>query len=101
MVGTRADVRQRGGVIPAWVPLTAIALALVFLCISVTLRTRETMLQAEARYSAEAARVEQMRTENIALQANIEKLKTDPSAVAEAAHQYGLIRPNEKVVLLR
>lgn len=101
LIGSRADVRQRGGVIPSWVPLTAIVLALSLLCISATLRTRETMQQAQARYAAEVSKVEQIRNNNISLQAEIEKLKTDPSAIADAAHQYGLIRPNEKVVMLR
>ena len=100
-VGTRAEVRQRGGVIPAWVPLTAIAFALALLCLSATIRARAAFNQARAHCASEAANINAMRAGNAALLADIERLKHDPSAIADAAHQYGLIRANEKVVMFR
>lgn len=99
--GTRAEVRQRGGVIPSWVLLGVIALTLTLLCFSLTLRTRASLNLARARYESEAARVEEIRRGNAEMEAEIKRLQTDPSAIADVAHQYGLIRPNEKVVLLR
>jgi cell division protein FtsB len=94
-------VRQRGGVIPSWVLLGVIALTLTLLCFSLTLRTRASLNLARARYESEAARVEEIRRGNAEMEAEIKRLQTDPSAIADVAHQYGLIRPNEKVVLLR
>jgi cell division protein FtsB len=101
IVGSRAEVRQRGGVIPSWVPLTAIILALSLLCVSATFRSRAAMNEAKLRFDTEAARLQQLRKDNQALQADIARLQSNPQAIAEAAHQIGLIRPNEKVVKLR
>lgn len=101
IVGSRAEVRQRGGVIPSWVPLTAIILALSLLCVSATFRSRAAMNEARLRFDTEAARLQQLRNDNQALQADIARLQSNPQAIAEAAHQIGLIRPNEKVVKLR
>jgi cell division protein FtsB len=101
LVGTPSEVRRRGGVIPSWVPLTAVGLALVMLCFSAAIRTRAALNEAKTRFETEAARVEQIRNGNAALQAELKRLAEDPAAIAEAAHQYGMIRPNEKMVMLR
>ena len=101
VVGTRAEVRQRGGVIPSWVPLIAIMLAMTFLCATAIMRTRASLEQARERHASESLRVAQVRQDTAALRVEVQRLQHDPAAVADAAHQYGLIRPNEKVVTLR
>lgn len=101
LVGTRAEVRARGGIIPVWVPVTAILLAGTMLCASALMRTRTAMQAAQVRYANELAIVEQMRQETEALRVEVARWQRDPAAISDAAHQYGMIRANEKIVTLR
>src|ERR687889_31429 len=51
IVGTRAEVRRRGGLIPSWAVFTMIMLATFALCVSVTMRTHAEMRSAEQKLS--------------------------------------------------
>lgn len=101
LVGTRAEVRQRGGIIPTWVPMTAIILTGLMLCASAITRTRSAMHAASARYNSELATVEKIRQDTATLRVKVQKFQQDPAAVADAAHQYGMIRANERIVTVR
>lgn len=101
LIGTRAEVRARGGIIPLWVPMTLILLTGTMLCASAIMRTRTAMQTAQARYASELTLVEEMRQETEALRVEMARWQRDPAAISDAAHQYGMIRANEKIVALR
>lgn len=99
LIGTPAEVRQRGGVIPAWVIFGMLFLATFAICVAVTLRTRTKMSMASKQYVRMQTDVEGLRNSNQLLRAEVEKLRTDPRAIEIAARsRLNMVRANEIVV---
>ncbi|HKP72379.1 MAG TPA: septum formation initiator family protein [Pyrinomonadaceae bacterium] len=99
IVGTRAEVRRRGGLIPSWVMFTMIMLATFALCVSVTMRTHAEMRTAEQNLSQMKTEVQTLRNTNDSLKLEARRLQNDPHAI-EAAARTGLnmVRAGEVVV---
>ena len=99
IIGTRAEVRRRGGLIPAWVIFGMIILGTFAICVAVTMRTRTRMSLASDQYVRMQADVDGLRNANQSLRLEIEKLRTDPRAIEVAARsRLNMVRPNEIVV---
>ncbi len=99
IIGTRAEVRRRGGLIPAWVIFGMIILGTFAICVAVTMRTRTRMSMASDQYVRMQTDVEGLRNANQSLRLEIEKLRTDPRTIEIAARsRLNMVRPNEIVV---
>lgn len=99
IVGTPAEVRQRGGVIPAWVIFGMIILATSAICVAVTMRTRTRMALASQQYVRMQMDVEGLRRANQSLRVEIERLSTDARTIETAARsRLNMVRPNEIVI---
>ena len=99
LIGTRAEVRRRGGIIPSWVLLGMIMLATLGLCVTVTLRTLGEMRSASSDFSRMQQDVDSLRRANTILQTEIQRLSTDPKAIESAARtQLNMARANEIIV---
>jgi cell division protein FtsB len=99
IIGTPAEVRRRGGIIPAWVIFGMVILATFAICVSVTMRTRTRMSLASQQYVRMQSDVDQLRNVNQALRVDIERLNTDPRAIEAAARtRLNMVRANEIVV---
>jgi cell division protein FtsB len=99
IIGTRAEVRRRGGLIPAWVIFGMIILGTFAICVAVTMRTRTRMSLASDQYVRMQADVDGLRNANQSLRLEIEKLRTDPRTIEVAARsRLNMVRPNEIVV---
>jgi cell division protein FtsB len=99
IIGTRAEVRRRGGLIPAWVIFGMIILGTFAICVAVTMRTRTKMSLASDQYVRMQTDVEGLRNANQSLRLEIEKLRTDPRTIELAARsRLNMVRPNEIVV---
>ena len=99
IIGTPAEVRRRGGLIPAWVVFGMVILATFAICVSVTMRTRTRMSLASQQYVRMQTDVDSLRTGNQTLRAEIENLRTDPRTIEFAARtRLNMVRPNEIVV---
>jgi len=99
IIGTPAEVRQRGGVIPAWVIFGMIILGTFAICVAVTVRTRTRMALASQQYVRMQTDVEGLRNANQTLRVEIERLRTDPHAIEMAARsRLNMVRANEIVV---
>lgn len=99
IIGTRAEVRRRGGLIPAWVIFGMIILGTFAICVGVTMRTRTRMSLASDQYVRMQTDVEGLRNANQSLRLEIEKLRTDPRTIEVAARsRLNMVRPNEIVV---
>jgi len=99
IIGTPTEVRQRGGVIPAWVIFGMIILATFAICVAVTMRTRTRMAVASQQYVRMQTDVEGLRNANQSLRVEIERLRTDPRAIEAAARsRLNMVRANEIVV---
>ncbi len=99
LIGTPADVRRRGGIIPSWVIFGAIILATFALCATVTMRTRSEKLVSSQQYQRIAADVETLRKSNAAIGKDVRHLRTDPRAIESAARaRLNMVRANEIVV---
>lgn len=99
IIGTRTEVRRRGGIIPSWVVFGMIILATAFLCGAATLRSRAEAGAASAQYQQISQEVESLRSGNAALETEVRHLRTDPRAIESAARSnLNMVRPNEIVV---
>ena len=99
IIGTPAEVRRRGGVIPAWVIFGMVILATFAICVAVTLRTRTRMSLASQQYSRMQTDVDGLRNTNQSLRLEIEQLQTDPRMIEAAARsRLNMVRANEIVI---
>jgi cell division protein FtsB len=99
IIGTPAEVRRRGGIIPAWVIFGMIILGTFAICVAVTMRTTTRMNLASQHYLRMQADVEELRNANQSLRSEIEQLSNDPRTIEAAARtRLGMVRANEIVV---
>lgn len=103
LIGTRTEVRRRGGVIPSWVILTTIIAAVFAIGISVNIRSHNELKNATAQFEAASKEVAAMRATNTAMENEVRLLQaSDPATIEAAARlQLGMVRPNEVVVVER
>lgn len=99
IIGSRADVRRRGGIIPSWVVFGMILLATFAVCVTVNMRTRAKFQVAAQQFSVMQSDVETLRNINESLKAEVEELRNDPRAIESAARaRLNMVRSNEYVV---
>ena len=99
IIGTRSEVRRRGGVIPSWVVFGMILLATLAVCVTVNMRTRAKVQVAAQQLNAMQTDVEALRNVNATLKAEVQRLRTDPRTIELAARsQLNMVRDNEYVV---
>ena len=99
ILGTRTEVRRRGGIIPSWVVFGMILLATLAVCVTVNMRTRAKVHVAAQQLTAMQTDVEALRTVNATLKTEVQKLRTDPRTIELAARsRLNMVRANEYVV---
>ena len=99
IIGSRAEVRRRGGIIPSWVVFSMILLATLAVCVTVNMRTRAKFQLAQQQYSAMETDVETLRGINQSLKTEVEQLRNDPRAIESAARaRLNMVRSNEYVI---
>ena len=99
ILGTRTEVRRRGGIIPSWVVFGMILLATFAICVTVNMRTRTKVHVAAQQLTAMQTDVEALRTVNTTLKAEVQRLRTDPRTIEIAARsRLNMVRANEYVV---
>ena len=99
LIGTPADIRRRGGVIPAWVIFAMIVVATAAICATVIMRTHTRMSMASQQYVRMQTDVDGLRTTNQSLRVEIEQLRSDPRTIEAAARsRLNMVRANEIVV---
>ncbi len=99
LIGTRAEVRRRGGLVPSWVVLTMVLLATFALCLSVTVRTHAEMRAAGQKFEQTRSDVEALGQSNESLRREVERLRKSERAIESAARaRLGMVRPGEVVV---
>lgn len=99
IIGTPAEVRRRGGVIPAWVIFGMVILGTFAICVAVTVRTRARMSLASQQYVRMQGDVEELRNTNQSLRLEIQRLSSEPRTIEAAARsRLNMVRANEIVV---
>jgi len=99
IIGTRTEVRRRGGIIPSWVVFGMILLATFAVCVTVNMRTHAKVQIAAQQLNTMQTDVEALRTINTTLKAEVQRLRTDPRAIELAARsRLNMVRANEYVV---
>jgi cell division protein FtsB len=99
ILGTRTEVRRRGGIIPSWVVFGMILLATFAVCVTVNMRTRAKVQIAAQQLTAMQTDVEALRNINSSLKAEVQRLQTDPRTIELAARaRLNMVRSNEFVV---
>ena len=99
IIGTRTEVRRRGGIIPSWVVFGMILLATFAVCVTVNMRTRAKVQVAAQQLTAMQTDVEALRSVNQSLKTEVDKLRMDPRTIELAARaRLNMVRSNEFVV---
>ena len=99
ILGTRTEVRRRGGIIPSWVVFGMILLATLAVCVTVNMRTRVKVQIAAQQLTAMQTDVEALRNVNQSLKAEVQRLRTDSRTIElEARARLNMVRSNEYVV---
>ena len=99
ILGTRTEVRRRGGIIPSWVVFGMILLATLAVCVTVNMRTSAKVHVAAQQLSAMQTDVDALRNVNQSLKAEVQRLRTDPRTIEIAARaRLNMVRSNEYVV---
>ena len=99
IIGTRAEVRRRGGIIPSWVVFGMILLATLAVCVTVNMRTRAKVQVATQQLTAMQTDVDSLRNVNQALRSEVQRLRTDPRTIELAARaRLNMVRSNEFVI---
>jgi len=99
IIGTRSEVRRRGGIIPSWVIFGMIILAIGAVCVTVNMRTVAKVHAASSQFALIEADVDSLKTLNQALKVDVERLKNDPRTIELAARsRLNMVRANEYVV---
>jgi cell division protein FtsB len=99
IIGTRTEVRRRGGVIPSWVVFGMILLATLAVCVTVNMRTRAKVQMAAQQLNVMQTDVESLRSVNQSLKSELQRLRTDPRTIELAARaRLNMVRSNEFVV---
>ena len=99
IIGSPAEVRRRGGILPAWVIFGMIILGTSSVCVAVTLRTRTKMSFASQQFVKMQSDVEGLRHTNRTLRSEIDQLRNDPRTIELAARsRLNMVRANEFVV---
>jgi cell division protein FtsB len=99
LIGTRTEVRRRGGIIPSWVVFGIIILTTFALCLTVTMRTQAEMRSASQQHEKLSADVEALRQSNTTLEQEVHRLRSDPRAIETAARtRLNMVRANEIVI---
>lgn len=102
IIGTRTEIRRRGGLIPSWVFFVTIILATFALCVTVTMRTHAEMRSASQQYETLNSQVETLRNNNAALASEVQRLRNDPRSIESASRaQLKMVRPNEIIVPIK
>jgi len=99
IIGTRTEVRRRGGIIPSWVLFGIVLLATSAVCVTVNMRTRAKVKVASEQFVSMQSEVESMRRANQVLKSEIDQLQHNPRAIESAARsRLNMVRSNEFVV---
>ncbi len=99
LIGTPAEVRRRGGIIPSWVVFGMILLAGAGVCISVTIRTYAQGKLAAQTYNKAVQDLDDLKLKNARLKEEVRRLKGDARTIELAARsQLNMARPNEIIV---
>jgi len=85
IIGTKTEIRRRGGILPSWVIFSMILLATAAVCVTVNMRTRAKAQLAAGQFSTMESDVESLREINHALKLEVQRLKTDPRTIELAA----------------
>jgi cell division protein FtsB len=101
LIGTRTEVRRRGGLVPSWVVFGMILLATFAVCVTVNMRTHAKFQVAAQQFSSMQTDVEALRSVNQSLKTEVERLRNDPRAIEMAARaRLNMVRSNEYVLPL-
>ena len=99
IIGTPAEVRRRGGIVPAWVIFGMVILGTFAICVAVTMRTRNDLSLASQQYMRMQSDVDELKNTNQVLRSEIQQLNSNPRAIEAAVRtRLNMVRANEIVI---
>ena len=89
----------KDNVTPQWFIFAVVASITFMLCLTINLRAFSELNQEQHSHESLNLQIENMTSENLALQEEIHGLKNDDLAIEREARKIGLSRPNEKILV--
>ncbi len=86
-------------VTPQWMIFAVVASMTLMLCMAINLRAYSIMSGEAQQNERLSTEIEQLTSENLAIQEEIHNLKTDATAIEREARKIGLSRANEKILV--
>ncbi len=85
--------------VPQWFVFAIITSVAFMICLAINLRAYTEVSAEMQQNQVLSVQLEQLSGENLAIQEEIHRLKTDPRTVEREARKIGMSRPNEKVLV--
>lgn len=98
-VKTAAAKTSGEKVTPQWMVFAVVASMTLMLCMAINLRAYSIMSSEAQQNERLSTEIEQLTSENLAIQEEIHNLKTDATAIEREARKIGLSRANEKILV--
>lgn len=99
VIGTKTEVRRRGGIIPSWVFFAMILIALSALCLTAMMRFHAKANAATKQNEEINREIETLRSTNYALEDEVRRLQSDPRTIENAARtRLNMVRANDIIV---
>jgi cell division protein FtsB len=84
---------------PLWFPLILVCLLLGMIAVAVNMRAYADLKSQDEQHDELLGEFEKITEENLALEAEIKNLKSDPATIEREARRIGMSRPNEKILV--
>ena len=84
---------------PLWFPMILFCLLVGMMAVAVNLRAYADMKSQDEQRDSLLGEFEKISEENLALEAEIKNLKSDPATIEREARKIGMSRPNEKILV--
>jgi Septum formation initiator len=96
---TRSKALKREKTSSHWLVFTVIVALSSMICLTVNLRAYSELREEIEQHRLLNAEVDQLTNENLALQKEIQSIKTDSATIEQEARKLGMSRPNEKILV--
>jgi cell division protein FtsB len=93
----RSKTVKRDKTSPQWLVFTIIFALSTMICLTVNLRAYGEWSEEAQQHQLLNGEVDRLTNENLALQKEIQSIKTDSAAIEQEARKLGMSRPNEKI----
>ncbi len=88
--------KEKKRIVPMWVPVMTALTLITMLVLTINYRAYTELVNETREFEELKSKVEHAKSDNLAMQEQIQYLKTDPKTIESEARKFGLVRPKVK-----